>query len=105
MQQLGVIRGAVSPFALFNDKAGDVKFVLDSALVDAEIINIHPLRNDKTASLKPAALLSFLESINHKPTILNLDADSTESSATEKKSKEEVSSNKAAMKKETNLGM
>ena len=64
-QKLGVIRGAVSPFALLNDKEGEVKFVLDAELLNSEYINIHPLRNDRTTSIRAQDLQTFLTHINH----------------------------------------
>eukprot|EP00598_Pedospumella_elongata_P007497 CAMPEP_0184967480 /NCGR_PEP_ID=MMETSP1098-20130426/845_1 /TAXON_ID=89044 /ORGANISM="Spumella elongata, Strain CCAP 955/1" /LENGTH=701 /DNA_ID=CAMNT_0027488947 /DNA_START=46 /DNA_END=2151 /DNA_ORIENTATION=- len=73
-EKLAVIRGAVSPFALVNDSAAEVKFVIDKALLDAELINIHPLRNDRTTSIPPADLVAFLEHINHKPTVIDFSA-------------------------------
>eukprot|EP00600_Ochromonadales_sp_CCMP1393_P006253 CAMPEP_0174960260 /NCGR_PEP_ID=MMETSP0004_2-20121128/3612_1 /TAXON_ID=420556 /ORGANISM="Ochromonas sp., Strain CCMP1393" /LENGTH=703 /DNA_ID=CAMNT_0016208627 /DNA_START=14 /DNA_END=2122 /DNA_ORIENTATION=- len=74
MEKLGVIRGAVSPFALMNDKAGDVKFCIDKALTETDIVNIHPLRNDRTTSIAPTELMKFLEHVNHTPTILDFSA-------------------------------
>ncbi len=68
MEKLGVIRGAVSPFALVNDKNNDVKFAIDSGLLESSLINTHPLRNDRTTSIPPASLLQFLERIEHSPT-------------------------------------
>lgn len=70
-EKLGVIRGSVSPFALINDANKEVVFCIDKSLIDAGIINIHPLRNDFTTSLSSSALLKFLEHINHNPTILD----------------------------------
>lgn len=73
LEKLGVTRGSVSPFALLNDKGVEVKFCIDKALLDGEIINIHPLRNDRSTSVTPAVLLEFLKSINHDPIVLNFD--------------------------------
>ena len=74
-EKLSIIRGAVSPFALLNDKSKEVTFCIDKALLDEEIINIHPLRNDRTTSISPAALLVFLKHIDHNPTILEFPAE------------------------------
>jgi prolyl-tRNA synthetase len=73
-EKLGVIRGAVSPFALINDSNGEIKFCIDKSLTEVDIVNIHPLRNDRTTSISPAALDKFLEHINHKATVLDFDA-------------------------------
>lgn len=113
-EKLDVIRGAVSPFAVQNDRNGEVIFCIDKALLDVELINIHPLRNDKTVSISPTDLLKFLESVNHKPTLLDFAATpvanvapsgssggGTKSGA---KAGEEESKN-PMLKKETLLGM
>lgn len=60
METLGVSPGSVTAFALINDAAQRVRFVLDGALLDAQCINFHPLRNDATTALTPADLLVFL---------------------------------------------
>jgi prolyl-tRNA synthetase len=73
-EKLGVIRGAVSPFALLNDKDTEVKFVIDKALMDCNLINIHPLRNDKTTSITPSDLEKFLEHVKHKATVVDFKA-------------------------------
>jgi prolyl-tRNA synthetase len=75
IEKLGIIRGAVSPFALVNDSVKEVTFCIDKALMDEEIINIHPLRNDRTTSISPANLIAFLDHIDHKPTILEFPAE------------------------------
>ena len=75
-EKLKVIRGAVSPFALLNDTANDVTFCIDKALLEkSEFINMHPLRNDRTTSITPKALNTFLESINHAAKVLDFDSE------------------------------
>jgi Ala-tRNA(Pro) deacylase len=69
----GVTHGAVSPFALINDVNNEVKFCIDSLLLTKDLVNMHPLRNDRTTSIAPSALLSFLEAVNHPPTVLDFD--------------------------------
>ena len=123
-QKLGVIRGAVSPFALLNDVAKEVTFCIDKALLDELIINIHPLRNDRTTSISPASLMDFLKHIDHAPTVLEFPAEneaaaSAAPSATKVKAPKPVKEEKAAkapavnndessnknLKKETMLGL
>ena len=65
MQFLGVRPGAVSPLTLTNDKDNNVTLVLDRNLMTAEKINVHPLVNDKTITLKMADLLQYLEGTGH----------------------------------------
>lgn len=65
MQFLGVRPGAVSPLTLTNDKDNSVTLVLDQNLMTAEKINVHPLVNDKTITLKMNDLLQYLEGTGH----------------------------------------
>lgn len=58
---LGVLPGAVTAFALLNDGARRVRFVLDGALLAAPLIQFHPLRNDATTCISPADLRVFLQ--------------------------------------------
>ena len=75
MEKLGVIKGAVSPFALLHDaEVGDVTFCIDKALLTEDIINIHPLRNDRTTSLSAADLLKFCEFFKHAPKEIDFDS-------------------------------
>eukprot|EP00595_Chromulina_sp_UTEXLB2642_P000775 CAMPEP_0196763590 /NCGR_PEP_ID=MMETSP1095-20130614/4390_1 /TAXON_ID=96789 ORGANISM="Chromulina nebulosa, Strain UTEXLB2642" /NCGR_SAMPLE_ID=MMETSP1095 /ASSEMBLY_ACC=CAM_ASM_000446 /LENGTH=685 /DNA_ID=CAMNT_0042117129 /DNA_START=9 /DNA_END=2063 /DNA_ORIENTATION=- len=106
LEKLGVIRGAVSPLALINDKDNEVKFCIDSELLLGDNINIHPLRNDKTTSLKPNDLQIFLDHVNHKPFILDFNTDiekATTTATTERTATTEE--NSKGMKKETQLGL
>lgn len=73
MQHLGVIPGAVTPFAVINDRQEAVQMVLDSALLDHDPLNFHPLDNARTTALSPRDLLRFLESAAHYPQVISLD--------------------------------
>jgi Ala-tRNA(Pro) deacylase len=73
MTYLGVIPGAVTPFAVINDKAGKVKMVLDKSLTEIDPVNAHPLVNFKSTAIAPADLVKFLEAEGHKPQILDFD--------------------------------
>lgn len=70
MKFLGVTPGAVSPFAIINDVGGMVQVVLDRALLDAEIVNLHPLDNARTTAIRPDDLLAFLDAESHPPLLL-----------------------------------
>ena len=59
-EKLAVKKGSVSPFAVMNDTSKDVKFCIDKDLLEQELINCHPLRNDRTTSITPANLQLFL---------------------------------------------
>jgi Ala-tRNA(Pro) deacylase len=71
MTYLGVIPGAVTPFAVINDKARKVKMVLDRHLLDCNPVFAHPLVNFKTTAIAPQDLLAFLEAEGHKPQLLD----------------------------------
>jgi Ala-tRNA(Pro) deacylase len=72
MTYLGVAPGAVTPFALINDRQGQVKVAIDRAILAQSPVNCHPLTNDMTTAIAPGDLLAFLEATGHKPTILDL---------------------------------
>ncbi len=71
---LGVLPGAVTPFAVINDTEGKVQVVLDAGVFDCDPVNAHPLVNDRTAAISPADLVRFLEAVGHPPQILDLRA-------------------------------
>jgi Ala-tRNA(Pro) deacylase len=65
LEVLGVPAGSVTPFALINDAAHRVSFVIDAAMLRAELLNFHPLENTATTSVTPAGLKAFLASTGH----------------------------------------
>ena len=69
---LGVHPGSVTPFALVNDVAHRVVPVLDAAMLDRDLLNYHPLTNDRTTAITPADLLRFIAICGHQPRILDL---------------------------------
>lgn len=73
MENLGVLPGAVTPFAVINDRAGAVTMVLDQAVLAHDPVNAHPLRNDRTTAIAPDDLRRFLEAESHAPMILDFD--------------------------------
>lgn len=73
MENLGVLPGAVTPFAVINDRAGAVTMVLDKAVLAHDPVNAHPLRNDRTTAIAPDGLLRFLEAEGHAPLVLDFD--------------------------------
>ncbi|HXX06796.1 MAG TPA: prolyl-tRNA synthetase associated domain-containing protein [Pseudolabrys sp.] len=66
---LGVEAGAVTPFGAINDTEGRVTVVLDSAMMQHETLNYHPLVNTMTTSINREDLVKFLESTGHIPRI------------------------------------
>ncbi|MEM8596556.1 MAG: prolyl-tRNA synthetase associated domain-containing protein [Pseudomonadota bacterium] len=73
-EHLGVLPGAVTPFALINDRAGAVRFAIDAGVLAAEVINAHPLHNEATTAIAAADLQRFLEAVGHRATVVDFDA-------------------------------
>lgn len=71
MRYLGVIPGAVTPFAVINDQEGLVTVALDRQMLEAEPLNFHPLDNTKTTAISTAGLLEFLGTTGHPPQLLD----------------------------------
>ncbi|MGZ8753977.1 MAG: prolyl-tRNA synthetase associated domain-containing protein [Acidimicrobiia bacterium] len=72
MRYLGVIPGAVTPFATINDHEGVVQVALDRAMMEKQPLNFHPLDNTKTTAISAEGLLRFLEATDHIPDLLEL---------------------------------
>jgi len=66
---LGVVPGAVTPFAAINDKDRRVTVVLDAALMAHEKLNFHPLVNTATTTISRGGLLKFLAATGHSARI------------------------------------
>jgi Ala-tRNA(Pro) deacylase len=73
MTYLGVLPGAVTPFALVNDRHGQVRVAVDKAVLAQNPVNCHPLTNDMTTAIAPDDLLAFMAASGHKPTLLDFD--------------------------------
>jgi Ala-tRNA(Pro) deacylase len=71
-ERLGVDPGSVTPFAAINAPPGSVKLILEKAMMDHDIVNLHPLENCATTSIAPADLVKFLRSCGHEPQMLPL---------------------------------
>lgn len=74
MDCLGMTPGSVTPFALVNDAAGRVGFILDAALAAAGRITAHPLTNRATTAIAAADFPRFLQATGHVPLIADLAA-------------------------------
>lgn len=73
LRHLGVVPGAVTPFAVINDHDLAVQVVLDRALLDMNPLNFHPLDNSKTTAIAPGDLLAFLAATQHPPQIVEFE--------------------------------
>ncbi|MEM8837646.1 MAG: prolyl-tRNA synthetase associated domain-containing protein [Pseudomonadota bacterium] len=72
MEVLGVIPGAVTAFAIANDRDKRVQIVFDEQLMQNDKINCHPLTNDATTTIKRDDLIAFVRATGHKPSIMRL---------------------------------
>jgi Ala-tRNA(Pro) deacylase len=69
---LGVEPGSVTPLAALNDREGRVQVVLDASLMAFEEVNVHPLVNTATTTLRRDDLVRFLRETGHEPLVLAL---------------------------------
>jgi Ala-tRNA(Pro) deacylase len=72
MDLLGILPGSVSVLAAINDKEKKVTIVLDEQLLQAAIINCHPLTNTRTTSLSREGLVGYLAATGHTPLYVSL---------------------------------
>ncbi|WP_164661736.1 prolyl-tRNA synthetase associated domain-containing protein [Tropicibacter sp. Alg240-R139] len=63
MQNLGIRPGAVSPLSMINGVENGVQFFMDVAAREADVINMHPLVNDRTVVMTRADTMAFFERI------------------------------------------
>ena len=56
-EKLKCVQGSVTPLAVMNEAAGDVKLVFDKKLLGAASVGVHPFRNDMTWCFKPDDLV------------------------------------------------
>ncbi|MBN9673450.1 prolyl-tRNA synthetase associated domain-containing protein [Roseibium aggregatum] len=71
MEVLGVEPGSVTPFSLINDReALRVTPVFDAAMMQHEILNYHPLKNDASTAIRAGDLLKFARACGHDPQVL-----------------------------------
>ena len=69
---LGIRPGGVTPLGVVNDREGAVTLVLEKAMLEAPLVNYHPLVNTATVGISPADLLRFAEHTGHTPVIVDL---------------------------------
>jgi Ala-tRNA(Pro) deacylase len=72
MRYLGVAPGAVTPFALINDRERRVGVVIDRIILENDPVNCHPLTNDMTTAIAPGDLIRFVRACGHEPEIVDL---------------------------------
>jgi len=59
-QYLKIKPGSVSPFALLNDKSGQVDFYLEQTLYESKFVNFHPLINTLTITIETKRFIEFM---------------------------------------------
>lgn len=64
---LKVLPGSVTPFAVFNDRSGQVRVILDERLRESKTISAHPLINTMTTTIATADLLKLFANSGHRP--------------------------------------
>jgi Ala-tRNA(Pro) deacylase len=69
---LGVTPGAVSIFAVINDRQKAVELVVDEAVWKADKVQAHPLRNTATVAISHATLEAFLAHTGHAPRVMRV---------------------------------
>lgn len=70
---LGVIPGAVTPFALMNETAKAISLVaVDTALLAHDPVWFHPLENTASTAVSPQGFLAFLSHCGFSPLVLDL---------------------------------
>jgi Ala-tRNA(Pro) deacylase len=73
-ETLGVTPGSVTAFALINDTAHRVRFVLDRVLAQAPRVNFHPLTNTATTGVDQAGFRRFLAAVGVTPIVVDFAA-------------------------------
>jgi Ala-tRNA(Pro) deacylase len=72
---MGVIPGAVTPFALINETASALETViLDRALLAHDPVWFHPLENTASTAVSPDGLATFVKACGFQPQIVDLAA-------------------------------
>lgn len=70
---LDITPGSVSVLGLMNDKAHEVKLIIDRELLDEEYIGCHPCINTSTLKLKRDDILHvLLPALGYEPAIVDL---------------------------------
>ena len=74
MENLGVLPGAVSPFAMINGVKNNVSIYLDSELKSYKNIFAHPLENNQTLEITFDQLEKFFRKLSIEPKYISLDS-------------------------------
>ncbi len=69
---MGLEPGSVSPFGLLNNEEADVELYVDQEVMNADIVNFHPNRNEATLELTQDMFKKYTESIRQTVTEITL---------------------------------
>jgi Ala-tRNA(Pro) deacylase len=75
---LGVVPGAVTPFAVINlpedaaARGGSFALALDRGLLSFPAVFFHPLHNEATVGVSPEGLLTFLRAFGPEPVLVDV---------------------------------
>lgn len=72
-ENLGIRPGSVNPFCIYNDKAHNIKVILDADMMNAQLVNYHPMDNAMTIGVQPKDLEKFLLHCNHTADLVRFD--------------------------------
>lgn len=78
---LGVSQGSVTPLAVLNDTAGQVKVILSQPAADAATLLLHPLSNEATIKMTPAQLQQFVKEAGNEIEVIDMDKEPVAASA------------------------
>ena len=69
---LALTPGAVTPFGLINDTQRRVTVILDEEMLGSEWVNLHPLHNAASTTLRSTDLLRFVRVLGYEPIVVRL---------------------------------
>ncbi|HEX2939734.1 MAG TPA: prolyl-tRNA synthetase associated domain-containing protein [Rhodopila sp.] len=69
---LALTPGSVTPFGLINDRQRRVTVILDQDMLDAMWMNVHPLHNAASTTVRSADLLRFVRVLGYKPIVIKV---------------------------------
>ncbi len=69
---LGLTTGSVSLFGILNDEDNEVEVIIDSDLLEGELINFHPNVNTATLTISTGDMKRFLEENGNRVRYLNI---------------------------------
>lgn len=72
MKYLGLPKGAVTPFGLFNDASHSVEMIFDKTLTGCDALGVHPCDNTATVFLPYTALETLIKELGNPLRVLTL---------------------------------